>query len=249
MTLRYALEESRNIPAIKMMDTLGPKNVLEYAKRFGFEEDFPPYLPIALGAGDGTLLEVTSAYTVFPNQGVRMKPYFVLNVKDRDGNLLEENRGEPSDVIRADTAYVMTNMLRGVLSPRGTGVRAANLAAQWPLAGKTGTVDDNTDAWFVGFDPDLTVGVWIGHDDKRKSLGYDEQGSKAALPMWMEFMKAYIDGRPDKDDPPEFQAPGNIVFLSVDQSNGAVVSSDTAGSIREAFVSGTQPGANSFARH
>jgi len=248
ITLRYALEESRNIPAIKMMDTLGPKNVLDYAKRFGFEEDFPPYLPIALGAGDATLLDITSAYTTFPNQGVRMKPYFVLNVKDRDGNLLEENRGEPSDVIRADTAYVMTNMLRGVLSPRGTGVRAASLAAEWPLAGKTGTVDENTDAWFVGFDPDLTVGVWIGNDDKRKSLGYDEQGSKAALPMWMEFMKAYIDGRPDKDDPPEFQAPGNIVFLSVDQSNGAVVSPETAGSIHEAFISGTQPGGNSFAR-
>ena len=92
ITLRWALEESRNIPAIKMMDTLGPKNVLAYAKRFGFEEDFPPYLPIALGAGDATLLEVTSAYTTFPNQGVRMKPFGVLSVKDRDGNLLEENR-------------------------------------------------------------------------------------------------------------------------------------------------------------
>src|SRR3954470_19738734 len=120
ITLRYALEESRNIPAIKMMDTLGPKNVLEYAKRSGFEEASPPYLPIALGAGDATLIDVTSAYTTFPNQGVRMKPFMVLNVRDRDSNLLEENRGEPSDVIRADTAYVMTNMLRGVLSPRGT---------------------------------------------------------------------------------------------------------------------------------
>src|SRR5436190_11326748 len=113
ITLRWALEESRNIPAIKMMDTLGPKNVLDYARRFGFEEDFPPYLPIALGAGDATLLEITSAYTTFPNQGVRMKPITVVNVKDRDGNLLEENRAEPSDVIRADTAYVMTNILRG----------------------------------------------------------------------------------------------------------------------------------------
>src|SRR5438270_266966 len=248
ITLRYALEESRNIPAIKMMDTLGPKNVLDYAKRFGFEEDFPPYLPIALGAGDATLIDITSAYTTFPNQGVRMKPFFVLNVKDRDGNLLEENHADPTDVIRADTAYVMTNMLRGVLSLRGTGARAATLASQWPLAGKTGTVDDNTDAWFVGFDPDLTVGVWIGHDDKRKSLGAVEQGAKAALPMWMEFMKAYIDGRPDKDDPPEFPAPGNIVFLNVDQSNGAIVSPDTPASIREAFISGTQPGANSFAK-
>src|SRR6202011_1319334 len=186
ITLRYALEESRNIPAIKMMDTLGPKNVLEYAKRFGFEEDFPPYLPIALGAGDATLLDITSAYTTFPNQGVRMKPFAVLNVKDRDGNLLEENRGEPNDVIRADTAFVMTNLLKGVLV-RGTAIRAASMAAQWPLAGKTGTVDDNTDAWFVGFDPDITVGVWIGLDEK-KSLGAAEQGSFVALPLWMEFI-------------------------------------------------------------
>ena len=246
ITLRWALEESRNIPAIKMMDTLGPKNVLDYARRFGFEEDFPPYLPIALGAGDATLLEVTSAYTTFPNQGVRMKPFSVLTVTDREGNLLEENRAEPSDVVRADTAFVMTNLLRGVLV-RGTAIRAASLAASWPLAGKTGTVDENTDAWFIGFDPDITVGVWIGLDEK-KSLGSQEQGALAALPIWMEFMKAYIDGRPDKDDPPKFDAPGNIVFLAVDKSNGAVLPADTPGGIHEAFISGTQPGANSFNR-
>ncbi len=248
ITLRYALEESRNLPAIKMMDTLGPKNVLEYAKRFGFEEDFPPYLPIALGAGDATLLDITSAYTTFPNQGVRMKPFMVLNVKDRDGNLLEENRADPSDVIRADTAYVMTNMLRGVLSLRGTGAKAAGLASEWPLAGKTGTVDENTDAWFVGFDPDITVGVWLGFDDKRKSLGTAEQGAFAALPIWMEFMRAYIDARPDKDDPPQFDAPGNIVFLAVDKTNGSVLPAEMPGAINEAFISGTQPGANTFNR-
>jgi penicillin-binding protein 1A len=246
ITLRWALEESRNIPAIKMMDTLGPKNVLDYAKRFGFEEDFPPYLPIALGAGDGTLLEVTSAYTTFPNQGVRMKPFDVLTVKDRDGNLLEENRADPSDVIRADTAFVMTNLLRGVLL-RGTALRAASLAAQWPLAGKTGTVDDNTDAWFIGFDPNITVGVWVGNDEK-KSMGGQEQGALAALPIWMEFMKTYIDGRPDKNDPPQFEAPGNIVFLAVDKSNGSVLPAETPGAIHEAFISGTQPGANSVSR-
>jgi penicillin-binding protein 1A len=246
ITLRWALEDSRNIPAIKMMDTLGPKNVLDYAKRFGFEEDFPPYLPIALGAGDGTLLEVTSAYTTFPNQGVRMKPFDISTVRDRDGNLLEENRGEPTDVIRADTAFVMTNLLRGVLL-RGTGASAAGLASQWPLAGKTGTVDDNTDAWFVGFDPDITVGVWVGLDEK-KSIGSQEQGALAALPIWSEFMKAYIDSRPDKNDPPHFDAPGNIVFLAVDKENGAVLPADTPGSIHEAFIAGTQPGANGFNR-
>src|SRR5258705_6723931 len=138
-----------------MIDSLGPKNVRHRSTRFGFEEEFGPYLPIALGAGDATLLDITSAYTTFPNQGVRMKRFMVLNVKDRDGSLLEDNRGEPTDVIRADTAYVMTNLLRGVLSPRGTGARATAMAEKWPLAGKTGTVDENTDAWFIGFDPDI----------------------------------------------------------------------------------------------
>jgi membrane carboxypeptidase/penicillin-binding protein len=169
-----------------------------------------------------------------------MKPFEVLNVKDRDGNLLEENRGEPSDVIRADTAYVMTNLLRGVVF-RGTAIRAAEMGKKWPIGGKTGTVDDNTDAWFIGFDPEITVGVWIGLDEK-KSLGNAEQGSFAALPMWMEFMQTYIDGRPDKDNPPEFAAPGNIVFLAVDKGNGAVLPADTPGSINEAFIAGTQPG-------
>jgi penicillin-binding protein 1A len=240
ITLRHALEESRNIPAIKMMAELEPRTVLEYAKRFGFEEDFPPYLSIALGAGDATLLEITSAYTVFPNQGVRMKPFSVLKVQDRDGNLLEENRSEPTGVIRADTAFVMTNILRGVLTARGTGARAAEMAASWPLAGKTGTVDENTDAWFIGFDPDITVGVWIGFDEK-KSLGAAEQGSFAALPIWMDFIKAYINGRPEKDTPPTFDPPANIVFLPVDASTGVVVPSDRGG-VHEAFIAGTQPG-------
>ncbi|MGE5244622.1 MAG: penicillin-binding protein 1A [Betaproteobacteria bacterium] len=240
VTLRHALEDSRNVPAIKMMDALGPANVLATAKRFGLDENFPPYLPIALGAGEATLLEMTSAYTTFPNQGVRMKPYEIVKVLDRDGNLLEENRPESTDVIRADTAYVMTNLFRGVVL-RGTAAVAASL--KWPLAGKTGTVDANTDAWFIGFDPNLTIGVWVGLDEK-KPIGYNQTGAVAALPIWMDVMKAYIDRQPDKDNPPQFQAPGNIVFLSVDKTTGAVLPPDTPGAITEAFIAGTQPGAD-----
>jgi penicillin-binding protein 1A len=238
ITLRRSLEDSRNIPAIKMMDALGPASVVAYAHKFGFEQNFPPYLPIALGAGDATLLEVTSAYSVFPNQGVRMKPFSVLTIKDREGNLLEENRAQPADVIRADTAYVVTNLLEGVVR-RGTAAAAASL--DWPLAGKTGTVNDNTDAWFVGFDPELTVGVWTGLDEK-KPLGADETGAKAALPIWIEFMKEHIARRRAAGDPPAFQAPGNIVFVNVDKGTGALVSSDSPNAIFEAFVAGTQPG-------
>jgi penicillin-binding protein 1A len=242
ITLRRALEDSRNIPAVKTMDQVGPSTVLGYAKRFGFEENFPPFLSIALGAGDATLLEVTSAYTVFPNQGVRMKPFDVLKVLDRDGNLLEENRSEPVESIRADTAFVMTNLLRGVVD-RGTAQSASSL--NWPLAGKTGTVDNNTDAWFIGFDPDITVGVWTGLDEK-KPLGPNQTGAVAALPIWMDFMKAYIAAKSDKEHPPEFATPGNIVFLWVDKATGAVLPGETSGGIRETFIAGTQPGGAAF---
>ncbi len=238
ITLRRALEQSRNIPAIRMMEMLEPAQVLAYAKRFGFGQDFPPYLSIALGAGDGTLLEVTSAYTVFPNRGVQMKPFQIQWVMDRDGNLLEENRAEPANVIRADTAFVMTSLLSGVVE-RGTASAAASL--NWPLAGKTGTVDDNTDAWFIGFDPDITVGVWTGLDEN-KSLGPNETGAAAALPIWIDFMKAYVAGRSDKDSPPQFEAPENIVFLSVDRATGTPTSPEHPDAITETFIAGTQPG-------
>jgi len=238
VTLRYALEHSRNIPAILMMETVGPATVTSYAKRFGFSQEFPPFLAIALGAGDGTLLETTSAYTVFPNQGVRMRPLEILAVHDRSGNLLEENRSEATDVIRADTAYVMTDMLRGVVQ-RGTGASAARL--DWPLAGKTGTVDENTDAWFIGFDPNITIGVWVGLDEK-KPLGGNETGAVAALPIWIDLMEAYIKSRDPETAPQQFEAPGNIVFLPIDPATGNAATPDTPGAITEAFVAGTQPG-------
>ena len=226
VTLRRALEQSRNIPAVKAMAEIGPRNVVTYAKRFGLSGDYQPYLSLALGAMESTLVEMTSAYSSFPNQGVRMQPYSVLSVADRDGNLLEENRPEPHEAIRADTAFVMTNLLRGVVQ-RGTAGAAASL--NWPLAGKTGTMDEYTDAWFIGFDPNITVGVWLGYDEK-KSLGNGETGATAALPIWMEFMKAYIDMRGDRSMPPAFEPPGNIVFVTLDSG------------VNEAFINGTQPG-------
>ena len=234
VTLRHAIEDSRNVPAVKMVATLTPAQVITYARKFGIEANLEPYLSLALGAADITLMEMTSAYTVFPNGGVRMKPIEFLKIFDRDGNLLEETRPEPHDAIRADTAFVMTNLLRGVVQ-RGTGAAAASL--NWPLGGKTGTTDDYGDAWFIGFDPDITLGVWVGYDE-RKTIGPNQTGAAAALPIWMDFMKAYIDTQ-DKEHPPEFVPPGNIVFLSVDKENGAP---DEAGGIKEAFISGTQPG-------
>jgi penicillin-binding protein 1A len=225
VTLRRAIEDSRNVPAVKALAELGPANVIKVAARFGLPPNMPPYLSLALGSVEETLWDMTSAYTAFPNQGVRMRPYSVISIADREGNVIEENRPEPHEAIRADTAYVMTNLLRGVVL-HGTAEAAASL--DWPLAGKTGTMDEYTDAWFIGFDPNITVGVWVGYDEK-KPLGNNETGAIAALPIWMDFMKAYIDTRADRKNVPIFEAPGNIVFVTLD--NGT----------QEAFINGTQP--------
>ena len=164
-----------------------------------------------------------------------MTPYRITKIVDRDGKMLEENRPKAHDAIRADTAYVMLNILRGVIQ-RGTGVGARSLG--WPLAGKTGTVDDYTDAYFVGFDPDITVGVWVGFDQKR-SLGNGQDGASVALPIWREFMRAYIEDRPA---PEGFVPPNNIVFVDVDAATGDVTEPWAANAIQEAFIAGTQPG-------
>jgi penicillin-binding protein 1A len=167
-----------------------------------------------------------------------MDPYTVVRVVERDGTLLEEHRPVAREGIRADTAFVMVNLLRGVVA-RGTGAAAA--ALDWPLAGKTGTVDDYTDAWCVGFDPNITVGVWVGYDLK-KPLGPGETGAVAALPIWMSFMKEYIARHGDRTRPPTFEPPGNIVFLTVDRM-GVPVGAEAPGAISEAYIAGTQPGA------
>jgi penicillin-binding protein 1A len=235
VTLRHALEQSRNVPAVRVMEQLGPNQVIAYARRLGLQGALPPYLAVALGAAEATLVDMTSAFSTYPNQGVRMKPYSVMKVSDREGNVLEENRPEPKDAIRADTAYVMTHLLRGVVQ-HGTAARAASL--KWPIGGKTGTTDDYTDAWFIGFDPDITIGVWVGYDVKR-SMGPAGTGSESALPIWIEIMKAWIGGR---TEPPAFDAPGNIVFAAVDRASGNVAIDGMPGAITEAFIAGTQPG-------
>ncbi len=235
ITLRRALEQSRNVPTVKLLDGVGPAVVIDYARRFGFTNPMRPYLSLALGAAEATLLEATSAYTAFPRQGVHMTPYEVLRVLDRQGNVLEENRPRARDAIRADTAFVLTSLLRGVAT-RGTAAAAA-AALDWPVAGKTGTMDDYTDAWFIGFDPEITIGVWIGFDEK-KSLGRGETGTTAALPIWIDVMKARLELR-GREPKPDFPAPGNIVVVAVDKATGVPSTGDHT--ISETFIAGTQP--------
>ena len=235
VTLRHALETSRNVPAVWLMNEVGPEVVVDFARRVGFSSPIPPYLSVALGSAEATLMEVTSAYSVFPNQGRRMLPFLIERVIDRNGDLLEENRPQSRDALRPDTAYIMSSLMRGVVQ-RGTGRRALQL--NWPVGGKTGTVDDFTDAWFVGFDPDITLGVWVGHDEK-KTMGNREEGARVALPIWIDFMRAYVG---DRETQPEFDPPTNIIFTSVNRETGEPVAAGTRGSIQEAFIAGTEPG-------
>ena len=202
ITLRRALAQSRNIPALKVANNIGIKTVIDYARRFGITSNIPPYLPIALGAADITLFEQTSAFSVFPNDGVRVTPRYITKVTDYEGRSMEEDFPEVKDVISARTARIMTSMLQEVVQ-HGTGIAAASM--KYPLGGKTGTTNDFTDAWFVGFSPTTTTGVWVGYDEK-KSLGAKETGARAALPIWMDFMKAALAGK----DPGEFQSPPQI---------------------------------------
>ena len=241
VTLRHALETSRNVPAVWIMNEVGPEIVIDFARRVGFSSPIPPYLSVALGSAEATLMEVTSAYSVFPNQGRRMLPFLVDRVVDRNGRLLEENRPQSRDALRPDTAYIMVSLMHGVVQ-RGTAQRARR-TLDWPIGGKTGTMDDYTDAWFVGFDPDVTVGVWVGHDEK-KTMGYNEQGARVALPIWIDFMEAYVKAYVDEhgEEKPEFDPPTNIVFASVDRETGAPVAFRSPGSIQEAFIAGTEPG-------
>jgi penicillin-binding protein 1A len=207
ITLRRALAQSRNIPALKLAAKVGIKNVIDYAARFGITAKLPPYLPVALGAAEITLMEQTSAYSVFPNDGVRVTPRYITKVTDYEGRVLEEDYPDVKDVVSARTARIMTAMLREVVL-HGTGAAASKMP--FPVAGKTGTTNDFTDAWFVGFSPSMTCGVWVGFDEK-KTLGAKETGAHAALPIWMNFMNTAVAGKdPGQFEPPP-EAAGNLM--------------------------------------
>ncbi len=196
ITLRRALAGSRNVPAVKLAERIGINSVVEMAKRFGISTPLPPYLPLALGAADMKLLEHVSAFTVFPNDGIRIDPHMIRRVTSYDGALLEEAHPEVHDVISPDVAHTMTAMLEEVVQ-FGTAIKAKSIGR--PAAGKTGTTQDFTDAWFIGFTPQITAGVWVGYDDKQISLGKRESGALAALPIWMEFIEKGMAGIPVVD--------------------------------------------------
>lgn len=232
ITMRQAFEGSRNVPAVRMVHDIGPEQVVALARRLGLGGELLPVLSITLGASDVTLLEMVSAYSAFPNQGVRMEPHFVTRVTDRDGRELERFHPETASVIPADLAYVVTHLLEGVVA-RGTATSAQRLGR--PIAGKTGTTNDFTDGWFIGFDPEIAAGVWIGRDEKL-TLGNRESGARVALPAWISFMEAVRAHAP----PRGFRAPPSVSLIPVDLESGQPAGGGP-NTILEAFLPGTEP--------
>ena len=235
LTLREALEKSANVATVHVLDRTGYPPVIELARKLGLTTELRPYPSMALGAFEVSLYELTSAYGAFANAGVRVEPHLVLEVKDRDGHALETTRPAASEALSPEVAAVVNSLLAGVITD-GTGAAAAQLGR--PLAGKTGTTDDSTDAWFIGYTPDLVVGVWVGFDQK-KSLGSHETGALAALPIWQSFMEEVLEDMP----PQEFPQPDGLARASIDRAPGmrADVAAGCVEIVTETYLAGSEP--------
>ena len=203
ISLLEAFADSRNIPALELAARVGIRKVIATAHRFGITTNMPAYLPVALGSAEVTLEQQVDAYSVFPNDGIRVAPRLVKRVVTADGNPLPEDAPDISEVVSQKTARTMMVFFRGVTS-EGTAAKAA--ALNHPLGGKTGTTNDFTDAWFIGFSPSITCGVWVGFDD-RQSLGDKQSGAAVALPLWTDFMKTAIAPTPNETFPSDTPSP------------------------------------------
>ncbi len=237
MTLREIIEQSLNIPSVKLLNMVGYDRTIAQAKKMGITANLQPYPSMALGAFEVTLLNITSAFSSLPNGGIRMEPYLIREVIDMSGTVREEAKRTSHESLSEDTAFQMVWILKGVVdSEKGTGHRASFIGRS--LAGKTGTTNDYTDAWFIGFSPTLACGVWVGYDQK-KSLGEDETGSRAALPIWIDFMSKALAASPHD----EFKIPQNIVLVPVDRKTGLRAGIDTGCEdiILESFKRGQEP--------
>jgi penicillin-binding protein 1A len=247
VTVRTGLEQSRNVVTATLLDNVSPQVGVDYCRRFGITSPVYPYLSLSLGTFEITLLEMVSAFSTFPGRGVRFRPYFITRIEDRNGNVLEEARVESEEVIPPQTAYMMTYLMRGVVESEG-GTAAAASVLGWPLAGKTGTTDDYSDAWFIGFSPDLCAGVWVGHD-LPIPLGERQTGAAAALPIWMDFFGRVIgDAKAEAKAegivdfaPSDFDVPPNLNFVEIDKKTGLLATPACLYPFREVFFPGTEP--------
>ena len=245
VTVRQGLEESRNIVTAKLLEFISPQVGVEYCQKFGITSPIYPYMSLSLGAFEARMIELVSAFTTFPNKGIRVKPYFISRVEDKDGNIQEEAVVESQEVISPQMAFMMTNLLRGVVQ-RGTAWRAGPLENN--LCGKTGTTDDWADAWFIGFSPSLVVGVWIGHKEERISIGERQSGAVAALPVFVDFFKAVIEDKKSMAEEAgieyeweEFEVPPNLVQKTIDRKTGLLATPICLFPLNEYFFPGKVP--------
>lgn len=237
VTLRYVLEKSINVPSVRLLDAIGAKNVVQMAEDIGLKGRFEPHLSIALGTGEVTPLEITSAYSAFANRGLRQEPFAVERVEDRYGNVLLEHKPVFHEVLTEPQSFIMVEMLRSVLD-HGTAYPArSKFGFTAPAAGKTGTTDDYTDAWFVGFIPRLACAVWVGFDEK-KGIGNKMTGGVAALPAWAAFMNAAVGIYGAEN----FEPPDGVVVVTTCERTGLVANAGCPHPMEDAFLPGTQPG-------
>ncbi len=233
-TLREALAISDNIVAVRLAGAVGPPVVVDYARKMGLHSELRPYLSLALGTSEVTPLEITGAYCTLAAQGIKTEPLMVTKIADRDGFVIEENRPYRERVIPGATAYLVTDMLTGVLQPGGT---AASLSAvlSRPAAGKTGTTQDYRDAWFIGYTPDLVCGVYVGYDSPAKPVG--SPGGQIAGPIWANFMAQVLRNKA----PREFPVPPGIVQVLICPDSGLLATPDSPDALPASFIQGTEP--------
>jgi penicillin-binding protein 1A len=233
MTLRHALVISQNIPAVRLMEMLGPYSVAQFAHRLGITSPLTSNLSLALGTSEVTLMDLTSAYSVFPNRGEKIKPFGVLEVVDRQGRVIWRTKPQKRLVMSQAGAAIMTNILQGVVN-EGTGRKARILAK--PIAGKTGTTNDYKDALFIGFSPSIITGVWVGQD-AGGTLGEKETGAKTALPIWIEFMKTALANEPNR----YFDIPDNVTQVRINPLSGLREFSASHQAVVALFRKGKEP--------
>jgi penicillin-binding protein 1B len=239
VTLRRALAQSLNVATVKVAEMVGYERVADlWNKKMGMGANAAvhPYPALALGSFEATPLEIATAYNVFANSGLKVEPVTVLSVTDDKDRALEEHKQQTPRVARAESSYLVTAMMRSVLNG-GTagGAWAMGLPQGIDVAGKTGTTNDMRDAWFVGFTPDVLCVVWVGFDDNSP---VNLSGARAALPIWVEFMKGALAGvKPSRFPVP----PANIIFLDIDPATGLLATPSCPKTISESFVAGTEP--------
>jgi penicillin-binding protein 1A len=237
VTIQRALELSINVPAVKTWMMVGANHVVDFAHRCGITSDIPRYPSTALGAAGVSPIEMAGAYNVFANQGVYVKPRMVRKIVDQTDRVLEEQLPELSEATQAQVAFELAHVMRGTID-RGTGYEAHTLPP--PLAGKTGTTNSYTDAWFLGFSPEYTIAVWTGYDDPSRSLGGGATGAEVALPIWIDIVKQ-LDAQKLRTSRPEFDIPSGIIMAPMDLKSGRRGIGPCERVIMEAFIAGQEP--------